>query len=192
MPISGISFQRSEMRIGAFAVYHGGAIMRPAAKLPVLIWCLCCLAACREQTPLPVPPPPEPKNEPVPVSVDHRQLVRDWDKAHNTKDIALFAGLFDSSVLFYGTKYKRTQCLDSKRKLFVKYPEFYQHTQGDIVVEHLPDGTVKCSFLKRVVVEAFTRDYPSYLVFRQLGDEWKIVVEGDLVTDRNLAKRRRK
>ena len=37
-----------------------------------------------------------------------------------------------------------------------------------------------------------TNDYPSYLVFKKNNDEWHIVTEGDLTTDKNITKKREK
>ncbi len=48
---------------------------------------------------------------------------------------------------------------------------------------------MQCRFVKRVSVNGVSTDYPSYLVFREVSDGWKIVVEGDSVTDSNLTRR---
>lgn len=120
---------------------------------------------------------------------DLKQLVVDWNEAHVTKDVDVFSNLFDRSVLFYGTPMDKDKCIKSKRFLFKKYPDFHQQIFGDIRVDSLFDGSVKCSFVKRVTVNRETKDYPSYLVFKKAGDDWKIITEGDLVTDEILAKK---
>ncbi|MDR2964112.1 MAG: DUF4431 domain-containing protein [Bacteroidales bacterium] len=116
-------------------------------------------------------------------------LVEQWNSAHVKKDVGAFSQLFDNSVLFYGTQLDKNTCIEKKLALFKKSPDFYQQIYGDIAVEQSGDDEITCSFVKRVTVHQATSDYPSYLVFRNTDDGYKIVVEGDLVTDKNLAKK---
>ena len=119
---------------------------------------------------------------------DFKILVAKWDKAHNSKDVAAFSNLFDSSVLFYGTKLDKNTCIENKLSFFKKYPDFYEQIYGDIQVEKQSDNSVKCSFIKRVTLNQVTKDYPSYLILKKVNNDWKIITEGDLVTDKNLSK----
>ena len=119
---------------------------------------------------------------------DFKSLVINWDKAHNSKDVAAFSNLFDSSVLFYGTKLDKNTCIENKLSFFKKYPDFYEQIYGDIQVEKQSDNSVKCSFIKRVTLNQVTKDYPSYLIFKKVANDWKIITEGDLVTDKILSK----
>jgi hypothetical protein len=120
--------------------------------------------------------------------IDMKQLVQEWNKAHISKDINVFSNLFDNTVLFYGTQKSKKSCIESKSSSFKKYPDFYQQIYGDIQIENIDESEVKCSFVKRVTVKQVTTDYPSYLIFRKIDGDWKIITEGDLVTDKNLAK----
>lgn len=122
-------------------------------------------------------------------TTDFKQLVQDWNKAHSSKDVGVFSNLFDNSVLFYGTQQDKNACIENKLSLFKKYPDFFQQIYGDIQIENLSDTEVKCSFVKRVTVNQATTDYPSYLTFKKVGDNWKVAIEGDLVTDKNIAKK---
>jgi hypothetical protein len=119
-----------------------------------------------------------------------KQLVQDWNKAHASKDVGAFANLFDSTVLFYGMKLDKNSCIERKLLLFKKNPDFYQQIYGDIQIDSINDSEVKCSFVKRVTVNQATTDYPSYLTFKKSEEDWKIITEGDLVTDKNLAKKK--
>ena len=114
-------------------------------------------------------------------------LVQEWNKANSSKDIEALRQLFDNNVTFYGSSMSRNACIEKKKSLFKKNADFYQQIYGDIDVEHISETEVKCSFVKRVTVDGKTTDYPSYLNFRKNGGEWKISVEGDLVTDKVLA-----
>jgi hypothetical protein len=114
------------------------------------------------------------------------QLVHDWNKAHLSKDVSIFSNLYGNNVLFYGTQLNKNSCIEKKLSLFKICPDFYQEIYGDIQVENQSDSVIKCSFLKRVTINQKTKDYPSYLVLKKSGKSWKIITEGDLVTDKNL------
>lgn len=115
-----------------------------------------------------------------------KQLVHDWNEAHETKDASVFLDLFDSSVLYYGTNQSKDSCVELKLSHFKKYPDFQQQIFGEIQVESVGDKKIKCSFLKRVTANHVAKDYLSYLIFKQTGESWKIVSESDAVTDKNL------
>ncbi len=127
------------------------------------------------------------RNESTSDIAEFKQLVADWNKAHSSKDVGVFSNLFENSILFYGAQKDKNTCIESKLSFFRKYPDFYQQIFGDVQVEQINNNEVKCSFVKRVTVNQSTNDYPSYLIFKKSADSWKIVTEGDLVTDKNLA-----
>lgn len=116
-------------------------------------------------------------------------LVQDWNKAHSSKDVGVFSNLYDNTVLFYGTQMDKNSCIESKLSFFKKNPDYYQQIYGGIQTNNISDTEVKCNFVKRVTVNQATNDYPSYLTFKKFGNDWKIITEGDLVTDKNLAKK---
>ena len=117
-----------------------------------------------------------------------KQLVNNWNKAHNLKDVDAFSNLFNNSVLFYQKQMDKNSCIEKKLSLFKKHPDFYQQIFGEIQIDKLNDTETKCSFVKRVTMNQQTKDYPSYLIFEKSGKDWKIKIEGDLVTDKNLTK----
>lgn len=129
--------------------------------------------------------PLEVKNDNTTVNVS--ALTKNWNNAHSSKDVTFLANLFDKSVLFYGASKDKNFCLENKLKLFNKSPDFHQEID-DIKIEKQFDGTVKSSFVKRVTINKKTKDYPSYLIFKNIEDNWKIIAEGDVITDKNLAK----
>lgn len=119
-------------------------------------------------------------------TTDLKQLVHNWNEAHESKDASVLVDLFDSSVLYYGTNQSKDSCVELKLSHFKKYPDFQQQIVGEIQVENLDDKKIKCSFLKRVTANQVAKDYPSYLIFKKTGESWKIVSESDAETDRNL------
>lgn len=120
---------------------------------------------------------------------DFNKLVTEWNKAHNSKDVTVFAKLYNDTVLFYGTPMNKNACIESKLSLFKKYPDFYEQIYGNIQIENLNDSSVRCNFIKRVTVNQTTKDYPAYLTLNKTGNSWKITTESDLTTDKNLAKK---
>ncbi|MCS3794769.1 hypothetical protein [Niastella sp. OAS944] len=115
-------------------------------------------------------------------------LVNKWNKAHASKDVGIFSNLYSKTILYYGKQKDKNYCVESKLELFKKYPDYYQQIFGNIQLEKISETEFKCSFIKRVNFNKKTNDYPSYLVFTKEQDAWKITTEGDLVTDKNLAK----
>jgi len=123
---------------------------------------------------------------------DFTALVGKWFDAHNARDISTLANIYTQTIMFYGTPIDKNECIENKLTFFKKNPDFKQEVTGEITIENISADEVKCSFNKKVTLNGQTTDYPSYLHFRKAGDDWKISVESDLVTDQNLAKRAEK
>lgn len=121
-------------------------------------------------------------------SVNVSAFVNEWNKAHESKNVEVFTKLYSNNIIYYGKQKDKNYCLESKLSLFKKYPDYYQQIFGNIQSEKISETEFKCSFVKRVTINQKTNDYPSYLVFTKEQDAWKITTEGDLVTDKNLAK----
>ncbi len=121
---------------------------------------------------------------------DLERLSQEWVTAHLSKNITNFSELYDDSVLFYGKRKNRNSILESKLRVFKKYPDLQQEIIGEILLEKQKDGSVKSSFTKRVRVNKNqgTTDYPAYLIFKKTNDAWKIAVESDLAVDKNISK----
>jgi hypothetical protein len=128
------------------------------------------------------------------VSEDNSILekkVKEWNDAHAARDIELFGGLYDKEALYYGQKRDKLFCIQDKLILFNKAADYSQSILGEIVIVKTSDSVADCRFVKHVTTNKITKDYPSYLVFKKLNDGWRIITEGDSVTDKNLAKRNR-
>lgn len=143
--------------------------------------CFLFLISCNNQS-------KENSKNPTSDTDDFNKLVSDWNNAHCSKDIGMLTSLYDNTILYYGTQKDKNSCIESKLSLFKKYPDYYQQIFGDIRNEKINDTEIKCSFVKRVTFNQQTKDYPSYIIFSKKTDSWKIITEGDLVTDKNLAK----
>lgn len=129
------------------------------------------------------------------VSIEEKQtlesLVQEWSTAHNdSSQVNNFGSLFDDFVQFYGTRLSKENCIEKKEMLLQTYSDFLQEINSSIEVKQIADNEYRCDFVKTVTVNQKTTDYPSYLVFKKAGNKWRITTESDLITDKNLAKKK--
>jgi hypothetical protein len=115
-----------------------------------------------------------------------RSLVEQWNQAHNDLDVEKFAELYDSKVLFYCLELTKDRCVEKKKKLFEKYPNFNQQIISDLTLTAYSSGKIKCAFEKQVSLGTQLKKFPSYLILIKEFDSYKIEGEGDLITDHNL------
>lgn len=116
-------------------------------------------------------------------------VVNDWTQAHNEKDLRLFSSLYADQVVFYTESYSRAQCLKAKQRLLtVTYPSFHQENQK-ISLRNLGAGRVRAEFIKVVHYSNQSDSYEAYLVLEKQGNDWRIIKESDLTTERNLGLR---
>jgi hypothetical protein len=121
-----------------------------------------------------------------------KKITLDWNNAHSSKDVSVFSNLFDDSVMFYGVKKDKNDCIEAKLGIFRKYSDFSQEIYGEIKVDNLGGGIFKSSFTKRVTFNQTMKDYPAYLIYKKMDNGWKILAESDVVTDNNLSKSNKK
>ena len=119
-------------------------------------------------------------------------IVNQWNDAHNTKDVGQLSDLYSENVNFYQTELDKNSVLEKKLSFFKKNPDYVQIILGEIRIDNLDENHVKCNFVKRVIINGKTTDYPSYLVISRTDATCYIQTEGDMVTDQNLVNRSRK
>ncbi|MDR1896904.1 MAG: VCBS repeat-containing protein [Prevotellaceae bacterium] len=110
-----------------------------------------------------------------------------WNNANNTKNINTLAQMYDSIVHFYQHIYTADECIKSKSAYFEEYPDFKQEIEGRLFIDTLKDGIVKVNFTKTVTINNKEEKFPAYLIFKKHQKRWKIYVESDLYTDRELS-----
>lgn len=114
-------------------------------------------------------------------------IVNIWSEAHNTQDAGSFSQIFAPKAKFYGTELSANKIVDEKRRLFKRYPDFFQEIIGNVACKSVDQPSVyRCEFTKRVTFGGRQKDFPSYLVMDTSTKEPKIIVESDHITDRNL------
>ena len=127
------------------------------------------------------------KNESIKSTLN--ELVQKWNQSHLLKNSNTFSNLYANSVLFYGLVLSKDKCIQKKINILNKYSDFNQEIFGKIDVVNINKNDFKCYFIKRVTFGQKTKDYPSFLVFSKHNDEWKIIEESDLITEKNLSKK---
>jgi hypothetical protein len=124
------------------------------------------------------------------IEVVLSQLITEWCKAHSLNSTGKLSDLYHSEAFFYGQQLKRDKIYGKKLSALQKVQSYEQKIVGDIDVKYVNTNEYRCDFVKQVTANQKTKDYPSYLIFKRFDGGWKIVVESDGVTDKNLIKRR--
>lgn len=110
-----------------------------------------------------------------------KPLIDKWNKANNEKNVNLLKEVYADKLNYYGISSDKKKCIEDQELFFKKNPNSYQSIFGDISYEKSNSKSeTKCTFIKRVTINNKTKDYPSYLIFTQIGSEYKISSEGDI------------
>ena len=118
------------------------------------------------------------------------ELVRKWDNYHKLGNEHLLRSLYADNVLFYGMNLPRQDAINKITEFLEKSP-FSQFSEN-LRFTYINSETIRCSFDKIVEQNEGTKMYPSYLTFRKHSGFWYIIEESDEVTDRNLARMKKK
>jgi hypothetical protein len=127
------------------------------------------------------------KTDPQKQECSFDELVAIWNDANNNRDMIVLKNLYDTVVHFYQYEYTADKCIERKIEYFEKYPDFKQKIEGNIFIDTLKDDVVRINFTKTVIKESDEEKVAAYLVVRKMDATWKIFVESDLNTDRQLS-----
>lgn len=112
--------------------------------------------------------------------------IERWNYLHssvNYQNSSSLERLYAPIVKFYGQTLDAPVCVDLFAKTLNKYDSFSQRIKGSIAFTRLPDGLVRCDFVKEVQTDGTCKDYEAYLVFKKEGGNWYIAEESDKITD---------
>jgi len=118
------------------------------------------------------------------ASITH--IVNQWTEAHNEHNLSLFEKLYAPTLLFYCQDLSSQECVKIKSDAFKKSPNFKQTIVSNIAITSYESGIIKCDFTKEVILKKGPKDYASYLLIRLENGSYRIVGEGDKITDANL------
>lgn len=113
-------------------------------------------------------------------------FTRLWDRANTLSKVDTLRALYADTVLFYGVRRSRADCITIKTKFLKQHPDFHQEISRYISDEKAPAGETKCFFIKKATLNKVEKEYSSYLTLRKTGSDWQITTEGDLTTDKNI------
>ncbi|KXB61441.1 hypothetical protein HMPREF3180_01811 [Leptotrichia wadei] len=120
-----------------------------------------------------------------------KEMVELWNKASSNGDFIVLENMLADKVEYYQQTVTRDYYIKDQKKFFEKNPVYGQVIKGDINIQQISDTQYKAEFVKEVTTKKGTKDYPSYLVFKKIGDEWKLILESDTVSDANIEKRKK-
>jgi hypothetical protein len=115
-----------------------------------------------------------------------REIVTSWASAHTNKNFELFKKLYYHKVEFYTQNMNEDNCVKLKRKNLDGNVYFSLVINSKITIKKLRENLYKCSFDKKAISRNFEKTYPSYLVIFKENNDFFIVGESDLITDKNL------
>jgi uncharacterized protein YgiM (DUF1202 family) len=115
------------------------------------------------------------------------KMTEKWSASHNDKNVNALELLYANKLNYYSSDFSRKKVLSDKKIFFNKYP-YFSHKVQNIKVTYIGMEQYYVKFNKYVKqnLSDSNKMYPSYLVFKQIGENYKIIVEGDKVTDKNL------
>ncbi len=123
---------------------------------------------------------------------EYETALRNWNAGHNSSDTSRISYWFADTVEFYGERLSKNECIRRKWKLLEKLSSFHQYFFPSVQYERMNNGDVICYFVKEAGQDDSMKIYPSYLIFRKINDQIKIVLESDEQTDQLLARRHKK
>ena len=120
-----------------------------------------------------------------------KNMLVQWDMAHNDRDAMAFAAMYANTVSYYGSEFTKRQCVANKRELFKRYDVYEQHSDN-VSEERIAPGCVKLTFDKHVYYDGNSAVYRGYLFLEKDGSgTWRITKESDTTTDYNLSRKGR-
>ena len=119
-----------------------------------------------------------------------KEMVELWNKASSNGDFTVLENMLADKIEYYQQTVTRDYYIKDQKKFFEKNPVYGQVIKGDIDIQQISDTQYKAEFIKEVTTKKGTKDYPSYLVFKKIGNEWKLILESDTVSDANIEKKK--
>lgn len=122
--------------------------------------------------------------EEMPDTMQVAHMVRVWNGSHNSKFLHTLNDLYAARLFFYGEEKNSYEAIDVKRRVFQKYPDYFQRIIGGIRVSKISSTEYRCDFTKYIRVGTITAPVPSYLIFKKVEqNKWLIIAESDPETD---------
>ena len=115
-----------------------------------------------------------------------KEMVNIWNEASSNADFETLEKILGDKIEYYQSSVTKAYYISDQKKFFEKNPIYGQKIKGDITVTQISNKQVKAEFIKEVTTKKGTKDYPSYLIFANVNGEWKLILESDLISDKNI------
>ena len=120
------------------------------------------------------------------VEEEIKKMVNVWNNASSNADFDTLEKILGNKIEYYQSSVTKDYYISDQKKFFAKNPVYGQKIKGDITVTQISNRQVKAEFVKEVTTKKGVKDYPSYLVFENVNGEWKLILESDLISDKNI------
>lgn len=117
-----------------------------------------------------------------------KELVHIWNTSLNKRNASEVTLLYSEQLVYYHNPMTKGNATKILSDFFLKNPNYHQEITSEITLEKINNTLLVCNFQKTVSQNGKTIDYPSYLKFSREGAGWKVVEEGDKITDYNIGK----
>lgn len=116
-----------------------------------------------------------------------KSLIENWDNAHNKKRSSSFKTIYADHIEFYGQWSSIDRCIEKKKDLFTEYPTYSQKIVSDPSLSGYPEKSViKCDFIMQIKKGTQVKEYAFYLIIRKSSSGYRIIGEGDAITDQTF------
>lgn len=121
-----------------------------------------------------------------------KKMVNVWNEASSNADFDTLEKILGNKIEYYQSSVTKAYYISDQKKFFANNPVYGQKIKGDITVTQISNKQAKAEFVKEVTTKKGTKDYPSYLVFENVNGEWKLILESDLISDKNAENKQKR
>ena len=121
-----------------------------------------------------------------------KKMVNIWNEASSNADFDTLEKILGDKIEYYQSSVTKAYYISDQKKFFANNPVYGQKIKGDITVTQISNKQAKAEFVKEVTTKKGTKDYPSYLVFENVNGEWKLILESDLISDKNAENKQKR
>ena len=109
-----------------------------------------------------------------------------WNEAINSRSLDELEKVYDQEVQFYLAKRSASDCIKSKLNWLQKHPTFKQKIKSISIytigrTNEKPD--IITEFKKECVEGNTIKEYDALLLFRKVGNDWRLLKETDIITE---------
>ena len=124
------------------------------------------------------------------VNEEIKKTVQEWNEATSNKDLITLESLLGDNIIFYQKSITKEEYIKNRTDFFNKYNIYKQIVKGDVNVVPLSSNQVRVNFVKEVTTIRGVNQFPVFLVFEKIGDQWKLILESDTISDVNKVVRK--